>query len=313
MNTDIVTIDEYSVIEQNNRIGVDTYQKFIAYIDASEKTVQTYTRNLKQFFKYLHSHGIAEPTRQDIVNYRNELLETKKPSTVQNYLSVVKIFFTWTESEGIYKNIASHVKGAKLNKGHKKDNLTASQVKEILKSIDRSTQQGIRDYAILSLLFTTGMRTIEIARAKLEDISSIGNTPILYVQGKGRTEKTEYVKLQPPVEKAIREYLKLRDRADTNGYLFTSFSNRNTKGGLTTRTISKVVKDAFLNAGYNSDRLTAHSTRHTAITIALESGQDLQQVQAFARHANINTTLIYAHNLERMHNPCEQAITAAIF
>lgn len=310
---EIITINSHDVIEDRQSIGYETYKKFIDYVDGSEKTVQTYTRNLKQFFKYLYENGIQEPKRDDVLAYRNELLKSKKASTVQNYLTVVKIFFSWCENENIYPNISKNLKGVKISKSHKKDNLTTWQVKEILKDIDQSTPQGIRDYAILSLLFTTGMRTIEVARAKLSDLSTIGNTPILYIQGKGRTDKTDYVKLQPQVEKAIRNTLKSRDVESMEEPLFTSFSNRNVKNHLSTRSISKIVKEAFIKAGFDNERLTAHSTRHTAITIALEAGRSIQEVQQFARHTNINTTLIYAHNLERANNQCEASIGQAIF
>ena len=73
------------------------------------------------------------------------------------------------------------------------------------------------------------------------------------------------------------------------------------------------MKSSLVEAGYNSETLTAHSTRHTAVTLALLGGQKLEEVQQFARHQNIQTTLIYAHNLERANNQCEATIARAIF
>ena len=77
---------------------------------------------------------------------------------------------------------------------------------------------------------------------------------------------------------------------------------------MTTRSISRLIKNALLKADINDKRLTAHSLRHTAITNALKGGANLQEVKTMARHANINTTLIYSHNLERMANPAERFI-----
>lgn len=313
MNNNIVTVQQPNEIIESKGVTEDLYTRFIAYLDASPKTVQTYQRNLRQFFKYLYSNGIRQPRREDILAYRNELLEDKKPATVQNYITVVRIFFTWTEQEGLYPNIAEHIKGAKISKNHKKDNLTIGQVKSILEDIDKEDIQGKRDYAILALLFTTALRTIEISRAKIEDLGTVGTTPVLYIQGKGRNERTEYVKLQEPVEQAIREYLKTRPEAEASEALFTSLSNNSKGKNLSTRSISGIVKNSFKDAGYNSDRLTAHSTRHTAITIALQQGNTVQEVQQFARHSNINTTMIYAHNLERANNKCEESVANAIF
>ena len=77
--------------------------------------------------------------------------------------------------------------------------------------------------------------------------------------------------------------------------------------------MSGIVKDRLVAAGYDSSRLTAHSLRHTAVTLSLLGGEDLQKVQQFARHSNLATTMIYAHNLDRAKNKCEATIANAIF
>lgn len=291
----------------------DLFGRFIEYVDASPKTVQTYTRAIRQFLKWLQDNQILEPTRQDILTYRDELAKDHKPTTVQNYIVVVRLFFQWTEQEGIYPNIAQHVKGAKLDRNHKKDYLTSKQVKRVLAAIDRTTVKGKRNYAIMVLMLTGGLRTIEVSRANVEDLSTAGDDAVLYIQGKGHTERTEYVKLMPEVEDAIRDYLKTRGRVEKGEPLFTSISNNSQGKRLTARSVSQVAKYSMVNAGYNSDRLTAHSTRHTAVTLALLGGQSLEEVQQFARHANITTTQIYAHNLDRAKNKCEATIAKAIF
>ena len=73
------------------------------------------------------------------------------------------------------------------------------------------------------------------------------------------------------------------------------------------------MKNALKNAGYDSTRLTAHSLRHTAITLALLAGREITEVQQFARHASLNTTMIYNHALDQAKNGCSDAITNAIF
>lgn len=291
----------------------DLFGRFIEYVDASPKTVQTYTRAIRQFLKWLQDNQILEPTRQDILSYRDELAKDHKPTTVQNYIVVVRLFFQWTEQEGIYPNVAQHIKGAKLDRNHKKDYLTSKQVKRVLADIDRTTVKGKRNYAIMVLMLTGGLRTIEVSRANVEDLSTAGDSTVLYIQGKGHTERTEYVKLMPEVEDAIRDYLKTRGRVGKGEQLFTSISNNSQGKRITARSVSQVAKDSMVNAGYNSDRLTAHSTRHTAVTLALLGGQSLEEVQQFARHANITTTQIYAHNLDRAKNKCEATIAKAIF
>lgn len=301
------------VVQQGSIINEELFGRFIAYLDASQKTIDTYTRAIKQFFKYMYAAGISEPRREDILAYREYLKGTHKPTTVQNYIVAVRLLFQWTEQEGIYPNIANHIKGAKIDRNHKKDYLTSRQVKKVLEVAKKDGLQGLRDYAILALMFTGGLRTIEVSRANIEDLRTAGDCEVLYLQGKGHEEKTDYIKLMPAVEDAIRQYLAARGTVDTSEPLFTSTSNNNRGKQLSTRTISSIVKSALVAAGYNSDKLTAHSTRHTAVTLALMGGKKLEEVQQFARHKNLATTLIYAHNIDRAKNDCEQTIAKAIF
>ena len=136
---------------QAQALTEELYIRFVNYIDAKPKTVATYTRALKQMFKYFAENGITQPQREDILSYRESLKASgHKPTAVTNYITAARLFFAWLEAERIYPNIAAHVKGAKLDRDHKKDYLTTRQVKNVLGDIDRSTPQGVRDYAILS-------------------------------------------------------------------------------------------------------------------------------------------------------------------
>lgn len=287
--------------------------RFIAYLDAKESTVETYSKAMRPFFSYMADNGITRPTRETILAYRDSLKARLKPSTVQTYIITLRLFFAWAAQEGLYPNIAEHIKGAKLDRQHKKDALTSSQAKAILTGINRDTLQGKRDFAIMALMTSCGLRCIEVARAKIEDLRIAGDSAALYIQGKGRDEKTEYVKLAEPVEAAIRDYLKARGKAEGKEALFTSTSNNNAGQALTTRSISGIVKEAMRAAGLDSERLTAHSLRHTAATLNLLAGGSVQETQQLLRHSNIGTTMIYAHNLERAANNSEARIAAALF
>ena len=308
-----LAIRESATLQGGQAVTEDLYTRFINYLDASHKTVQTYSRAVRQFYKWIAERGISQPTRDDVLAYRDALKESHKASTVQNYIIAVRLFFEWTEQEGLYPNIAQHIKGAKLSKDHKKDYLTSSQVKGVLRGIERDTPQGRRDYAIFALMVTGGLRDIEVHRANIEDLRTLGDSTVLYLQGKGREERAEYVKVPAEVETAIRA--SLADRQDLQGSqpLFISLSNNSKGERISTRSISGSIKGSLIKAGYDSDRLTAHSLRHTAVTLSLLGGNSLQEVQQFARHANIATTQIYAHNLDRAKNKCESTIANAIF
>lgn len=311
METMIIESREQQLTEQT--FTADLFTRWTAYLDATPKTIETYTRNIRPFAYYLKDNGIRRPSRDDVITFRDQLKDKYKPSTVQAYIMAVKLFFSWTAQAGIYPNIAEKVKGAKLDTEHKKDYLTEKQVVKMFSGIDRTTLKGKRDYAILSLMVTSGMRTIEIVRANIGDMRPIADFTALYVQGKGHDEKNTFVKIAEPVELAIRDYLTARGKADSSEPLFASDAHRNAGERMTTRSISRIVKNHLKAAGLNSDRLTAHSMRHTAATLNLLNGGTIEETQQLLRHTNINTTLIYSHALERAKNNSEQRIAAAIF
>ena len=310
---ELTTVQQNTAIAERQTVGAELFNRYIDFLDSSPKTVETYTRALRQLFSYFSLNGITQPTREDIIAFRDELKASgHKPTTVQNYITATKIFFSWTEQEGLYPNVADHLKGAKLDREHKKDYLTSRQVKAVLAGVDRSTEQGLRDYAMLFLMVTGGLRTIEVSRANIGDLRTLGDNSVLYVQGKGREERTDYIKLSAPAEQAIRAYLKARGEKDEEAPLFSSTSNNNRGARLTTRSVSGIVKTRLQQAGYDSEKLTAHSLRHTAVTLSLLAGKDITEVQQFARHANIATTMIYNHALDKAKNGCSEAITQAI-
>lgn len=308
-----LSIHRTNYLIEQNPLNQDLFSRWIAFIDASPKTIEIYTKGIKYFGEYLSVRGIRQPTRETVIAYRDELKKNHKPTTVQSYLEAVKLFFQWTEQERLYPNIAAHIKGAKLDSEYKRDYLTTKQVSKLLDAIDTSTLKGLRDYAVLSLMVTTGLRTISIVRADIGDIRTAGDSVALYYQGKGHEEKADYVKIAEPVEDAIRKYLVLRGETDSSAPLFSSISNRNSGGRMTTRSISRVAKNHLIEIDLNSDRLTAHSLRHTAATLNLLNGGTVEETKQLLGHANINTTLIYSHALERAKNDSENRIAKAIF
>lgn len=245
---------------------------------------------------------------------------TCKPNTVAQYLRSVCQFFRWTAAEGLYPNIAENVHAPKIRHDvHKKDALTAAEVLEIEQSIEqaaarktaeaarkekdtagrisRATEQGKRLYAMYTLAVNAGLRTIEISRANVKDLEVKGGRAVLYVWGKGHAEPDAKKPLAPEVYAAIKEYLDSRsDRPTANSPLFVSTGNRSGGSRIAETTISKMLKRAMQQAGFNSERITAHTLRHTAGTNVQEITGNLYITQKYMRHANPATTEIYLHN-----------------
>lgn len=287
----------------------DLIRAFIDSQDVRETSKETYRKTLKQFLIWIEGKGITSPTRETILEYKDYLRDRGlSPLSLTAYIVVVRKFFEWTEGMKYYPNIAKGIKGGKRIRGFKKDSLTVDQVRDLLASIEGESLAGKRDFALLNLLIRTGLRTIEVIRADVKDIRQQGGVALLWIQGKGREDKDQFVILTKESLRPLYEYLKARKNKSKKAPLFTSISNRNSGERLTTRTMRGIVKDRLRKIGIESDRLTAHSLRHTAITLSLKAGATIQEAQALGRHTNINTTLIYAHNIDRIKNAPEKKI-----
>lgn len=245
---------------------------------------------------------------------------TCKAGTVGQYLRSAKQFFKWTAAAGLYEDIGKNVKGPKANTDdYKRDALEAADVltiensikeraqekaaaaaaanKDMAGRIQRSDEQGKRLLAMYLLATQNGLRTVELHRANVKDFQTVKGQAWLNVWGKGRNEADQRIPLAAEVADAIRDYLASRsDEPTGNSPLFVSTGNRSKGRRIAATTISTMLKGAMKDAGYNSDRLTAHSLRHTAGTAALDvSGSNIYKAQHYLRHKNPETTERYTH------------------
>ena len=242
-----------------------------------------------------------------------------RPNTAAAYLRIVGQFFRWTAAAGLYPDIAANIHAPKLRHDtHKKDALTPAEVLQIEKSIAeratdrcraaheaqkdtagrirRSTEQGKRLYAIYLLAVNAGLRTIEIHRANVKDLETKGGQAWLYVWGKGHAEPDQKKAIAPEVAAAVRDYLESRtDRPTGSSPLFVSTGNRSGGRRIAATTISTMLKRAMQQAGFDSERLTPHSLRHSTGTAVQGLTGDLYATQKYMRHSNPATTEIYLH------------------
>lgn len=305
----ITTIPSNTLCESKKRI--EYIKSFLCDLDIKENSKETYNRAIRQFFSFFSNANNNYLQREDILTYKNFLKNSGYTAhTITSYLVAVRKFFEWTESKKLYPNIARSIKGMKKPNGFRKECLTTEQIKEILQGMKYTTLQEKRDFSIVNILLRTGLRTVELQRANIEDIRQEGAEAKLYIQGKGRDSKDNFVILTHASLKPLYEYLSIRRNAVESDPLFSSVSDRNNGERMTTRSISRIVKETLRRSGLNSKKLTAHSLRHTAITTALFAGATLQEVKEMARHSDINTTLIYSHNIDRIKNAPERRIDA---
>lgn len=277
--------------------------RFIAEEDIAQSSRALYSRTLTQFFLWMERTGklplfaLKQIDRTDILLYKDSLQEAGlSPLTIGSYMVVVRKFFTALETYKLYPNIAKGIKAPKKEKGFRKAHLTDSKSSELLKYAKENNT--LRDFAIINLMLRTGLRTIEVVRADIGDITYKGDTRVLLVWGKGHDRKDNFVVLTDKAYLPIKEYLNTRKGAKAGEPLFSSESIRNRGGRLTTRTISGLCKEDFRAIGIDSHEYTAHSLRHTTACAILKHGGQLTDAQGVLRHASPVTTQIYTESIK---------------
>ncbi|MBQ9042574.1 MAG: tyrosine-type recombinase/integrase [Eggerthellaceae bacterium] len=285
---------------------------WLASIDVSDGTRRDYDLAFRTWCSFVDSCGYDFDglEEQHVLDFKEYLLAERRlsPAATSLYLNGVRSFYRFAESRGL-DNIARNVRGAKAPRGFKKSDLSPSQARELIASFGiADNEKDARDKAVISLMLHTGVRDVEVMRADRGDLGTRGGHEVLAVRGKGRDEADEIVKISPALDRDIRSYLKMRGSLPSSAPLFASVAPRNKGGRLTTRSISRIVKDALKRIGIDDPRYTAHSLRHSAITFALLAGAELEDAQAMARHSDISTTMIYSHHVDRLANAAEDRV-----
>ena len=302
-----------SVLEQR-KTWRSLVANFVSGLDVKESSRSLYTRTITQYFNWLQDEGkdINTLTRADILEYKDSLLSSGLSAlTIGSYIVAVRKFYEWAEAEKIYPNIAKGIKTPKRVQAFKKQHLTDTKSGELLAHFQTLS---LRDYAIVNLILRTGLRTIEVVRADIGDITFKGERRILKIWGKGHTEKDDFVILTEKAYQPIKAYLETRKGAKQGEPLFTSNSRQNAGERLTTRTISMICKEGLQAIGLDGKEFTAHSLRHTTAVTILKNGGDLTQAQNVLRHTSPTTTQIYVESIKeelRLQNAPEALIDAA--
>ncbi|MCG8210737.1 tyrosine-type recombinase/integrase [Tenacibaculum finnmarkense] len=290
------------------RVG-ELVEGFIDDQDIKQSSKKLYRRTLKQYFNWVTTKNylLSEISRPQIIEYKENLLSSGMSNlTVGSYITSVRRFYEWAEANKYYPNVAKGIKTPKRKPQFKKQPLLPAQAIALL---DYFKDKTLRDYAIINLLLRTGLRTIEVIRVNIEDITFKGSQRVLLIHGKGRDEKDNFVILTDKTYKYREIYLSSRGKTRYSDPLFTS---NNSKGRrLSTRTISYIAKEGLKAIGLNSKNFTAHSLRHTTAINILKAGGSMEMVQFTLRHTNPATTQIYTATLNeerRLENSGEALI-----
>ncbi|ABD99744.1 site-specific tyrosine recombinase XerD [Ligilactobacillus salivarius] len=260
----------------------------------SENTINSYGIDFKLFLEYLRENEIPsfkQVNKEVIVNYmQSEKNNNKANSSILRSVSSLRKFFQYLAQEKIIEKDPMLLIDTPKKKQHLPQVLTKEEVEKLLRSPNTGQVLGLRDRAMLELMYATGLRISEIINLKLEDLHLTMGT--LQTLGKGHKERI--VPVGDEAIKWVNRYLeearpKLLKQKRSN-YLFLNFHGNN----LTRQGVWKNLKAEVRKAGIQKN-ITPHTLRHSFATHILENGADLRIVQELLGHADISTTQIYTH------------------
>ncbi|PIV10033.1 MAG: hypothetical protein COS49_02715 [Candidatus Portnoybacteria bacterium CG03_land_8_20_14_0_80_41_10] len=268
----------------------------------SNKSQENYSRFLKKFIDWLKENNLDDlkPDQLSpahIWNYRVYLSRhSKKPlkkSTQNYYLIALRSFLNYFANQDIISLPAEKIKLAKDKEDKKVNFLNLEQLEKLFSVPDISKKNGLRDRAILEVLFSTGLRIAELVSLDRDQINLKANTKELElgIIGKGNYPRTVYFS-----ERAVDWLNKyLATRQDKDKALFINYQGRKkSERRLTDRSIERIIKKYALLAGLPMNT-TPHTLRHSFATDLLTQGVDLRLIQEFLGHRNIATTQVYTH------------------
>lgn len=275
---------------------------FIANLDVAKTTHKSYKNGLRQFFVWFKKLNIY-PSKETILQYK-EMLEDKglKPTTRALYMLAIRRFFSWLSEEKIFPNIAEGIKGPRQSACFLRDPLSIPQLKQLFAFIPRNTLIGKRDFAIINTMVRTGLRPIELERAKMEDLELKEGRGVFWVRGKGRAGKDECVVLHEQALQPLLLYLRCRNPNlnKPSDPLFSSESARNYGENLQSMFISKHVITPYMQkARIKSERIVPYSLRHTFACLSFQAGVSFYDIKLALRHKDPSSTMRYLKGIER--------------
>ncbi len=287
----------------------DLKRQFLEYLEIekgrSVHTVTNYDRYLTRFLEYAKVKEANDLSETMVREYRLWLNrqpgtkvgrqhDTLKRKTQNYYLIALRAFLKYLRKRGIESLNPERIELAKVPE-RSLDLISPAELDRLMRGPDVNTLTGLRDKAMLELLFSTGLRVSELCALSQEDVDLSRDE--FSVRGKG--DKVRVVFLSDTARDAIRAYLK--ERKDFDDAMFIQYGKnakqtevKNKDLRLTTRSVQRIVKKYATIAGITR-KVTPHVMRHSFATDLLSNGADLRSVQALLGHAHIGTTQVYTH------------------
>ncbi len=284
-------------------------REFLEYLEIEKGrsilTVRNYDHYLTRFIEFIKNDDPGKVTEASVREFRLWLnrqpgtkvgrnMETLKPKTRNYYLIALRAFLKYMRKRGVESLNPERIELAKVPE-RALDLISSQELTRLIEAPDLASLSGLRDKAILELLFSTGLRVSELCALSQEDVDLSRDE--FSVRGKG--DKVRVVFLSDTARNAIKAYLK--ERKDFDDAMFIQYGKnakhndeKNIDLRLTPRSVQRIIKRYATIAGITR-KVTPHKLRHCFATDLLHNGADLRSVQALLGHANIATTQIYTH------------------
>jgi integrase/recombinase XerD len=274
-------------------------ESFLNYLSVerslSNNTIAAYRRDLAKYVSCLEESGInslSQSTRKDISDFMFRLKDGGlNASSIARNLAAIKVFYRFLVRERILKVDPSSLLDSPRLWKRIPDALSFQEVEDLLKGPSLLQTQGIRDRAILEVMYATGMRVSEAVNLKVTDV----NLDAGFARCIGKGSKERIVPLGRQAIAALRRYLeearpKLLKKSSTETILFLSRLGKRASR----QSFWKIIK-AYARKARIKKNIRPHTLRHSFATHLLEGGADLRSVQEMLGHADISTTQIYTH------------------
>jgi integrase/recombinase XerD len=258
----------------------------------ADNTIQSYSRDLNRFLEYLDKKGVppVNTARKDITDYIESLEGDLSLRSITRGVSALKMFFRFLIHSGrITESPARLLESIKLPR-RLPEILSGAEVNQLLDQPDPLNNLGLRDKAMLELLYATGLRVSELTGLRLANI----NLEAGYVRTIGKGSKERMVPMGEKARQALKSYLYNARSALLSGRTSNNLFVNSRGKQMTRQGFWKIIGKYGIMAGITK-KITPHSLRHSFASHLLEGGADLRSVQVMLGHADISTTQIYTH------------------
>lgn len=267
--------------------------------DIADISKRSYRVKVSLWFRHLAAinYDVRRATRQQVLDYKRWLeSEGRSTLTIDSYITAVRLFYRYCVKVGyVAQDITEGVRSSTRIRGYRKMALQRDDAMRLLDSIDTRNLVGKRDKLMIAMMILLGLRTCEIERINIGDITTAYETRVVKIQRKGRHDKSEAVALTPYIDELLGDYMSEREVDSLDDALFISVKD----GERLKRTsISEMVHDRLKGIGICDKRITAHSLRHTCACLLLSAGVEMETVRDVLGHTSTNTTRLYVAQMQ---------------